>query len=68
MRKADGKKNLTQPQQTLYNSAETDYHDITSGSNGTCGTLCTAGPGYDYVTGVGSPQANLVITALVAAP
>lgn len=32
-------------------------HDITSGANGTCGTLlCTAGAGYDGPTGVGSPN------------
>ena len=68
MRVANGKKTLTQPQPYLYADAEGDYHDITSGENGTCGALCTAGPGYDYVTGVGSPQANLLITALVAAP
>jgi subtilase family serine protease len=68
MRVADGKANLTKPQQYLYGHAETDFHDITSGSNGTCGALCTAGTGYDYVTGVGSPQANLIIPALVAEP
>ena len=68
MRVADGKANLTKPQQYLYSHAETDFHDITSGSNGTCGALCTAGTGYDYVTGVGSPQANLIIPALVAEP
>jgi len=68
MRVANGKKTLTQPQQYLYANAEGDYHDITSGENGTCGALCTAGPGYDYVTGVGSPQANLLIAALVAEP
>ena len=33
----------------------TNLRDITSGSNGTCGTDCTAGPGYDLVTGLGSP-------------
>jgi len=59
---------LTQPQTLLYPDSETDYHDITSGTNGGCGTLCTAGPGYDFVTGVGSPQANLLVPALVAAP
>jgi subtilase family serine protease len=68
LRAADSKTNLTQPQQYLYADAETDYHDITSGKNGTCGALCTAGPGYDFITGVGSPQANLLITALVATP
>lgn len=32
-----------------------NLRDITSGTNGTCGTDCTAGPGYDLVTGLGSP-------------
>ncbi len=31
------------------------FRDITSGTNGTCGAVCTAGPGYDTVTGLGSP-------------
>jgi subtilase family serine protease len=34
---------------------QTNLRDITSGTNGTCGTDCTAGPGYDLVTGLGSP-------------
>jgi subtilase family serine protease len=68
MRVAAGKKTLTQPQVNLYPDSETDYHDITSGTNGSCGAQCTAGPGYDFVTGVGSPKANLLIPALVAAP
>ena len=67
-RHAAGKAKLTQPQFDLYPAAEGDYHDIVSGSNGTCGMLCTAVPGYDFVTGLGSPQANLLIPALVAAP
>jgi subtilase family serine protease len=67
-RKAASKSDLNQPQFLLYPDAEADYHDITSGKNGSCGALCTAGPGYDYVTGLGSPQANLLIPALVAAP
>jgi subtilase family serine protease len=66
-RHAAGKAKLTQPQVDLYPDAEADYHDIVSGTNGSCGTLCTAGPGYDFVTGLGSPQANLLIPALVAA-
>jgi subtilase family serine protease len=33
----------------------TNLRDITSGSNGSCGTDCTAGTGYDLVTGLGSP-------------
>lgn len=32
-----------------------NLRDITSGTNGTCGTDCTAGTGYDLVTGLGSP-------------
>ncbi len=67
-RHAASKTRLTQPQVDLYPVAEGDYHDIVSGTNGTCGALCTAGPGYDFVTGLGSPQANLLIPALVAAP
>ena len=33
-------------------------NDITAGANGTCspGSLCTAGPGYDGPTGLGSPN------------
>lgn len=31
--------------------------DVTSGSNGTCGSyLCTGGPGYDGPTGLGTPN------------
>src|SRR5580700_2221840 len=44
------------------------FHDITKGSNGTCGTECDAGPGYDFVTGLGSPMAPQVVDALVTAP
>ena len=33
--------------------------DVTTGSNGTCGTVCNAGPGYDTVTGLGSPRRGL---------
>jgi subtilase family serine protease len=44
------------------------FHDITQGSNGTCGAVCTAGPGYDFVTGLGSPMAPQVVDALTAAP
>lgn len=38
-----------------------DYVDISSGTNGSCGSVCTARTGYDFVTGLGSPHAaNLV--------
>jgi len=39
-----------------------DFWDVTSGSNGTCSPayLCTAEPGYDGPTGVGTPNATLM--------
>jgi hypothetical protein len=51
----------------LAKSAPTaDFHAVTQGTNGTCGAICTALAGYDYVTGVGTPQAAALINALVA--
>ncbi len=44
------------------------FHDITQGFNGTCGTMCQAGPGWDFVTGLGSPMAPQVVDVLAAAP
>ena len=38
-------------------SQASDLFDITQGSNGSCGdVLCTAGPGWDGPTGLGSPD------------
>jgi subtilase family serine protease len=39
-------------------SHTTSLFDVTSGSNGSCGGsyLCTAGPGYDGPTGLGTPN------------
>jgi subtilase family serine protease len=34
--------------------------DITTGVNGICGAQCSAGPGYDLVTGMGSPRPRIV--------
>jgi subtilase family serine protease len=70
---AVGKSPLSGSNAALYDVAKksfysADYHDITSGTNGTCLALCTATPSYDYVTGLGSPQAHSLINALVAAP
>ncbi len=48
---------------SLYNDSATysqDFHDITSGSNGTY----SAGTGYDLDTGIGSPIANELLPAL----
>ena len=46
----------------------TNYHDVVSGSNGACGSVCNAGSGYDEVTGLGSPQANNLVPYLVPSP
>jgi hypothetical protein len=43
----------------VYALGSTNLRDITSGSNGRCGAECTAGPGYDTVTGLGSPTAGV---------
>lgn len=49
---------------TLY-SLQSDFHDITTGT--TTGTPnYSAGPGYDLATGLGTPEANLLIPALVS--
>ena len=45
----------------LYEAGTSSYHDIVSGSNG----AFSAGPGYDEVTGIGTPVANLLMPALV---
>ncbi len=54
------------PQQvmtTLYKNPA-DFHDITTGTS-VGSPRYSAGPGYDYVTGMGSPIANLVVGSLV---
>ena len=40
-----------------------DFHDITSGTS-TGNPQYSAGPGYDYVTGLGTPMVNLVVGSL----
>lgn len=43
----------------LYNLAKSQpdsFNDITTGNNGTCGFICTAHPGYNYITGLGTPK------------
>jgi autotransporter-associated beta strand protein len=49
----------TQTLPALYGLPASDYHDITTGNNG-----YPAGPGYDYVTGIGTPIANLLVPDL----
>jgi subtilase family serine protease len=63
----EGEPTLDGPTQTLpalyslYQANPGFFHDITSGSNG----AYSAGPGYDEVTGLGTPVANLLIPALI---
>lgn len=51
--------------QAATTSYATGYHDILSGSNGSCGAVCNAQPGYDYITGIGTPQANNLINLII---
>ncbi len=51
---------LTQTLPDLYSLPSSDFHDVTTGSNGTY----SAGSGYDLVTGLGTPVANLLVPAL----
>ena len=56
---------LDGPSQTLpalYSLPDSDFHDILYGSNGGF----NAGPGYDEVTGLGSPNGSLLIPDLVS--
>jgi hypothetical protein len=51
----------TETQQSLYNLSQNDFHAITSGSNG-----YAAMAGYNLVTGLGTPVANLLVPDLIA--
>ena len=51
----------TETQQALYSLPQSDYNMITSGSNG-----YSANAGYNLVTGLGTPVANLLVGDLVA--
>ena len=49
-----------------------NFNDILYGTNGNCQNppappvVCQAGPGYDLVTGLGSPKANALVPTLAA--
>ena len=72
MRAAVGKPPVSLINFDLYKTAAGDYaasfHDVTAGSNGTCGLNCSANANYDFVTGLGSPRANHLIPVLTAIP
>jgi uncharacterized repeat protein (TIGR01451 family) len=53
---------LTQTLPLLYSLPATDFHDITAGGS-TGNPPLNCGPGYDLVTGRGSPLANLIVAA-----
>lgn len=62
-------KNLKNVYSALYTLGKSNYkyyyNDIVSGTNGSCGYYCTSRIGYDYVTGIGSPQALYVVSGLM---
>jgi len=70
-RAAARKANLASTDTPLYSIAKStpaDFHAVTQGTNGNCGTLCTASAGYDYITGLGTPQSSSLIAALASQP
>jgi subtilase family serine protease len=58
---AAGKPALANAQARLYSLPANAFHDVTTGNNGTY----AASPGYDAVTGLGTPVANVLIADLV---
>ena len=66
-RRLAGLGTLDGPSQTLpmlYSLPSSDYHDITTGASTGTPNL-SAGVGYDLVTGLGTPYANLVVNGLI---
>jgi subtilase family serine protease len=62
---------LIASQGMLFDTAKeqpSDFRDVTQGKNGPCQGVCSAQPSYDYVTGLGSPQADLLIRDLKRLP
>ena len=71
-RAAVRKANLTSANGTVYSVAKTNlganFRAVTAGTNGSCGVICDALAGYDYVTGLGTPQPKVLIPALASHP
>lgn len=57
--------NYASPSSGLYSHI---YHDVSSGTNGQCGFICTAQIGYDYVTGLGSVAADNMVHQMRQTP
>jgi subtilase family serine protease len=55
------------PLHTAVYKATSGIGDIVTGTNGTCGSVCSALPGYDTVTGVGSPRKGIDVVLRDAA-
>jgi subtilase family serine protease len=71
MRATLRKSNLSSANGALYTSAKgrvPNFNAVNSGENGSCGKMCDASVGFDYVTGLGTPRAQGLIQALVARP
>jgi hypothetical protein len=51
----------TEAQQDLYSLSQSDYNVIASGNNG-----YSAAPGYNLVTGLGTPVANSLVSDMIA--
>ncbi|MGA9145869.1 MAG: hypothetical protein WB007_19125, partial [Candidatus Acidiferrales bacterium] len=70
MRVANRKARLSSTNTPLYSLSKknptANFHPVTSGTNGGCGSLCTATTGYDYVTGIGTPMASTLVNVLAA--
>lgn len=70
MRAAARKAHLNGPNTILYSLAQrnlgSDFRPVSQGTNGTCGLLCDAMIGYDYITGLGTPRAGALINALAS--
>lgn len=71
-RLAAGRDSLANAQVAMYSMPSTDFNDITVGDNRYRGSLPYSGqwyaakPGYDLVTGLGTPKADKLIPDLVA--
>jgi len=64
-----GNPGTTDAPNTYPYARSSSLYDVTAGSNGTCGApLCTAGPGYDGPTGLGSPKGTAAFASAATDP